>query len=72
MISFKPSKLNEGDAYKFDRDELIVQKVCTLEDHTEGPLPNLLANAIVHADNVRRRGGHRGRGFKEESRCEGM
>ena len=38
--------------YKLDRDLLIVQKVCALEDDPEGPLSDLLANAVVHANNV--------------------
>ena len=57
-------------AYKLDGDLLVVQQVCTFEDHTERPLSNLLANTIMYTNNIGRRGGHRGRGFEEESRCE--
>jgi hypothetical protein len=63
---------SERMAYKLDGDLLVVQQVCTFEDHTERPLSNLLANTIMYTDNVGRRGGHRGRGFEEESRCEEM
>lgn len=38
--------------YEFDGDLLVVQQVGTLEDDTEGTLANLLADSVVHADDV--------------------
>lgn len=44
--------------YEFDGDLLVVEQVSPLKDHTEGALSNFLADAVVHADDVRRRGSH--------------
>lgn len=44
---------------KLDCDLLVVEQVCALEDDTKRALANLLANAIVHADDVGRRGAGR-------------
>ena len=54
--------------YKFDGDLLVVQKIGSLEDDAKRALANLLADAIVHADDVGGRGrGHGGGGTS----CEG-
>lgn len=44
---------NGGWAYEFDGDLLIVEQIGTLEDDTKGPLPDLLADAIMNANNIR-------------------
>jgi hypothetical protein len=44
--------------YEFDSYLLIVQQVCPLKNDTERAFADLLANTIVHTDDIRGRGGH--------------
>lgn len=68
--------MDDGDAsatYEFDGDLLIVQQVGALENDTKGTLSDLLADAVVYADNVARRGSHRGRRLRPVTdRVEGV
>lgn len=48
------SKSREIDirTHEFNGDLSVVQQVCTLEDDTERTLADLLADAVMHADDV--------------------
>jgi hypothetical protein len=51
-----------GGTYEFDGHLLIVQQVCPLEYDPKRALADLLAHAVVDADDIGRgRGGHRDR-----------
>lgn len=44
--------------YEFDGDLLVVQQICSLEDHTKRSLSNFLPHSVMHTDDVGRRGCH--------------
>lgn len=47
-----------GSTYKLDGNLLVVQQVGALENDTERALANLLADAVVHADDIGGGGSH--------------
>ena len=39
---------------KFDGDLLVVKEIGSFENDAKGAFPNLLTDAVMHADNIRR------------------
>jgi len=48
----------DRQTYKLDGDLRVIQKVRSFEDNAETTLSDLLSDAIVHTDNIGRRGCH--------------
>lgn len=44
---------HQETTHKLDGNLLVVEQVCTLENHTERSLADLLAHSIVHTDHIR-------------------
>jgi hypothetical protein len=72
--SARPSHTTIGDitTYKLDGDLLVVEQVGTLKQHAKGALANFLADTVVHAYDVGRRGGHGSRREEERQRSSSL
>lgn len=52
FLCLTPLVSNRRLTYKFDGDLLVIQEVCSLEDHTKRTLSDFLTHTVVNADDI--------------------